>query len=73
MTKTETKIIAIFNPFSDSVESLVCEIELFFSKGKLQQACITSIMSQADVNLMGWLKTERLEEIEQEFMEAYNG
>ena len=71
MTKTETKLVSVPNPYSDSTEELIAEFELHFSKGKLQQACLSSLMSNADINLMGWLKAERLEEIEDKFMREY--
>lgn len=73
MTKTETTMMPVKNPFNDSTEDLIAEFELHFSKGKLQQACLSSLMSKADIELMSWLKTERLEEIEAEYMEAYCG
>ena len=71
--KTETKLIMVFNPFNDSTEDLIAEFKLHFSKGKLQQACLSSLMSKADIDLMSWLKTEKLEEIEAEYMENYCG
>lgn len=70
---TETKLMPVQNPFNDSVENLLCEFDLHFVKGKLVQACISSIMSNSDINLMGWLKTERVEEIEDKFVGDYNG
>ena len=69
----ETKVMKVTNPYNDTTEDLICEFELFFSKEKLEAVCLSSIMSKADINLMGWLKTERLEEIEQAFLKEWEG
>ena len=72
MTK-ETKTMKVPNPYSDSTEELLCRFELFFHKGKLKGACLEAIISEGGINLMEWLKPERTEEIEDDFLVAYDG
>lgn len=72
--KEETAILSIYNPFTDKHEDLVCSLELHFDKkSKLLDASLSSIVSEEGVNLMEWLKPERTESIENDFVEAYDG
>lgn len=59
----------VYNPYSDSFESLLCHFELHYNdKQKLVGASVKEIESKEEVNIVDYLKAEKLEEIEQEFL-----
>ncbi|MGR3218616.1 MAG: hypothetical protein ACUZ8H_02210 [Candidatus Anammoxibacter sp.] len=63
--------LPVVNPFSDKPEDVLCKFQLIIdNKGKTKHAVLLSAMTKEDVDLMKWCSIERLEEIEQEYMEA---
>ena len=71
--KTEVKTLKVFNPFSGELEELICTLELHFLKTKLVAASITKIVAETGDDILEWQNNEKLEEIEAEYVEAYDG
>ena len=71
--KTEVETLKVFNPFSGEIEELICTLELHFLKAKLVAASITKIVSETGDDILEWQNNEKLEEIEAEYVEAFNG
>jgi len=73
--KEEIKIIAVYNPFKDEYEDLVCKFECHLDKkGKLIGASLASLNSNEGIELLGYLNADNIPaEIEANFVEAYNG
>ena len=75
MTKTESKIMRVYNPYSDEYEDLVCEFQLHLnSKRKLDGVNISSIISNGGSELMDFLDPDKIpNSIEQDFLREWEG
>ena len=75
MTKTESKIMRVYNPYSDEYENLVCVFDLHLnSKRKLDGVEIISIVSNGGVELIDFLDPDKIpNDIEQAFLEEWEG
>ena len=71
--KSTVETLNIFNPFSGEVEGLICTLELHFLKTKLVAASITKVVAETGDDILEWQNNEKLEEIEAEYVEAFNG
>jgi len=71
--KSEVETLKIFNPFSGENEKLICTLDLHFLKSALVAASITKVVSEQGDDILEWLNNEKIEDMESDFMETYNG
>jgi len=71
--KSEVKTLKVFNPFSGEIELLICTLDLHFLKSALVDASITKVVSEQGDDILEWLNNDKIEDMETEFVEAYNG
>jgi len=71
--KIEVERLKVFDPFSGKEEVLICTLELHFLKSELVAASITKVVSEQGDDILEWLNNDKVEEMESDFMEAYNG
>jgi len=71
--KTEIVTLKIFNSFSGRYEELICSMDLHFLKTKLVAASLTKVISNEGDDILEWLNNDKLEDMETDFVEAYNG
>jgi len=71
--KSEVERLKIFNPFSGKKEELICTLDLHFLKSTLVAASITKVVSEQGDDILEWLNNDKVEDMETEFVEAYDG
>ena len=73
MIEIKTKPMNVHNPFSGSYEELVCNFEVHYDKkGKVDGCSILSIISEQGDDILEWLKEDKMEYLEENYMEVYN-
>jgi len=71
--KSEVETLRVFNPFSGKNEKLICTLDLHFLKSALAAASITKVVSEQGDDILEWLNNDKIDDMETEFVEAYNG
>ena len=74
MTNNEVTQIKVYNPFQDEFEFVTATVEVQREdNGKFVGVNLSEAITEGGVDLMKYLSDDKLDEIEQTFLEVYEG
>ena len=72
MTKNEIANIKVYNPFTDEYVYCICSMEMSYEdNGKFEGGNLYSVITDGGLDLMDYLNDDKLDDIEQKFLEEY--
>lgn len=74
MTKTEIMTVKVYNPFEDKFNFCECYMEMSHEdNGKFIGGNLYEVITEGGCDLMHFLNDDKLDDIEQECLESYEG